>query len=65
VTATVPVDPSCRYEEGSFPHFTGLADSVMYVGSLVLYITCYLLLRIVFLIFLVLWPLSWQDHEWN
>ncbi|WVZ71910.1 LOW QUALITY PROTEIN: hypothetical protein U9M48_020441, partial [Paspalum notatum var. saurae] len=34
VTATVPVDPSCRYGEGSFPHFTGLADSVMIMNGI-------------------------------
>jgi len=34
VTATVPVDPSCRYEEGSFPHFTGLTDSVMIMNGI-------------------------------
>ncbi|ONM30715.1 ataxia-telangiectasia mutated [Zea mays] len=34
VTATVPIDPSCRYEEGSFPHFTGLADSIMIMNGI-------------------------------
>jgi hypothetical protein len=28
VTATIPVDPNCRYEEGTFPHFSGLVDSI-------------------------------------
>lgn len=31
VTATFPVDRSCQYQEGSFPYFKGLADSVLYV----------------------------------
>ena len=30
MTATFPVDRSCQYDEGSFPYFKGLADSVMY-----------------------------------
>ncbi|KAK3160101.1 hypothetical protein QOZ80_1BG0055200 [Eleusine coracana subsp. coracana] len=34
VTATVQVDPSCRYEEGSFPHFSGLADSIMIMNGI-------------------------------
>ncbi|KAJ1282905.1 hypothetical protein BS78_03G087400 [Paspalum vaginatum] len=34
VTATVPVDPSCRYGEGSFPHFIGLSDSVMIMNGI-------------------------------
>ncbi|TVU22297.1 hypothetical protein EJB05_31982 [Eragrostis curvula] len=34
VTATVPVDPSCRYEEGSFPHFSGLADSITIMNGI-------------------------------
>ncbi|KAJ1684822.1 hypothetical protein LUZ63_016212 [Rhynchospora breviuscula] len=29
VTATIPVDPSCQYGEGSFPHFKGFKDSIM------------------------------------
>ncbi|KAH0892896.1 hypothetical protein HID58_055325, partial [Brassica napus] len=29
VTATIPVDRSCQYNEGSFPSFRGLSDSVM------------------------------------
>ncbi|KAM7471307.1 hypothetical protein LguiA_009490 [Lonicera macranthoides] len=28
VTATFPVDRSCKYHEGSFPHFKGLGDSI-------------------------------------
>lgn len=31
VTATVPIDYSCQYHEGSFPYFKGLANSVMYI----------------------------------
>lgn len=34
VTATVPVDPDCRYEEGTFPHFSGLLDSVMVMNGI-------------------------------
>ncbi|XP_042436712.1 serine/threonine-protein kinase ATM-like isoform X3 [Zingiber officinale] len=34
VTATVPVDPTCQYQEGSFPHFKGLADSVMVMNGI-------------------------------
>jgi len=34
VTATVPVDPCCRYEVGSFPHFSGLADSIMIMNGI-------------------------------
>nr|CAB3476606.1 unnamed protein product [Digitaria exilis] len=34
VTATIPVDPSCRYEDGSFPHFSGLADSIMIMNGI-------------------------------
>ncbi|CAO2161842.1 unnamed protein product, partial [Urochloa humidicola] len=34
VTATIPVDPSCRYEVGSFPHFSGLADSIMIMNGI-------------------------------
>ncbi|KAA8540818.1 hypothetical protein F0562_024781 [Nyssa sinensis] len=33
VTSTFPVDRSCRYHEGSFPHFRGLADSVMVMNA--------------------------------
>ncbi|GMH31457.1 hypothetical protein Nepgr_033300 [Nepenthes gracilis] len=34
VTATVPVDRSCQYQEGSFPHFKGLADSVVVMNGI-------------------------------
>ncbi|CAL4957640.1 unnamed protein product [Urochloa decumbens] len=34
VTATIPVDPSCRYEVGSFPHFSGLTDSIMIMNGI-------------------------------
>ncbi|XP_062191304.1 serine/threonine-protein kinase ATM isoform X2 [Phragmites australis] len=34
VTATVPVDPSCLYEEGSFPHFSGLVDSITIMNGI-------------------------------
>uniref|UniRef100_A0A0D9UVU7 Serine/threonine-protein kinase ATM n=1 Tax=Leersia perrieri TaxID=77586 RepID=A0A0D9UVU7_9ORYZ len=34
VTATIPVDPNCQYEEGSFPHFNGLADSIMIMNGI-------------------------------
>lgn len=34
VTATFPVDRSCQYHEGSFPHFKGLADSVMVMNGI-------------------------------
>ncbi|KAI3914770.1 hypothetical protein MKW98_002006 [Papaver atlanticum] len=34
VTATFQVDPSCQYHEGSFPHFKGLADSVMVMNGI-------------------------------
>ncbi|URE12214.1 FATC domain [Musa troglodytarum] len=34
VTATVPVDPSCQYREGSFPHFRSLADSIMVMNGI-------------------------------
>jgi hypothetical protein len=30
VTANISVDPSCQYGEGSFPHFKGFGDSIMY-----------------------------------
>ncbi|PPS01509.1 hypothetical protein GOBAR_AA19161 [Gossypium barbadense] len=33
VTASFPVDRSCRYCEGSFPYFRGLADSVMVMNG--------------------------------
>ncbi|KAJ6838585.1 serine/threonine-protein kinase ATM [Iris pallida] len=34
VTATISVDPSCQYKEGSFPHFRGLEDSVMVMNGI-------------------------------
>uniref|UniRef100_A0A0E0FF14 Serine/threonine-protein kinase ATM n=1 Tax=Oryza nivara TaxID=4536 RepID=A0A0E0FF14_ORYNI len=34
VTASIPVDPNCQYEEGSFPHFNGLADSIMVMNGI-------------------------------
>ncbi|XP_020270626.1 serine/threonine-protein kinase ATM [Asparagus officinalis] len=34
VTANIPVDHSCQYKEGSFPHFSGLADSVMVMNGI-------------------------------
>ncbi|KAI3807033.1 hypothetical protein L1987_22953 [Smallanthus sonchifolius] len=34
VTSSFPVDPSCQYNEGSFPHFKGLADSVMIMNGI-------------------------------
>ncbi|KAK6920707.1 Phosphatidylinositol 3-/4-kinase, catalytic domain [Dillenia turbinata] len=34
VTSNFPVDRSCRYHEGSFPHFKGLADSVMVMNGI-------------------------------
>ncbi|XP_042498310.1 serine/threonine-protein kinase ATM isoform X2 [Macadamia integrifolia] len=34
ITATFPVDRSCQYPEGSFPHFKGLADSVMIMNGI-------------------------------
>nr|CAD1842809.1 unnamed protein product [Ananas comosus var. bracteatus] len=34
VTATIPVDPSCQYREGSFPHFKGLADSITVMNGI-------------------------------
>ncbi|KAM7277000.1 hypothetical protein ACFE04_018866 [Oxalis oulophora] len=34
VTATFPVDRSCRYPEGSFPYFKGLSDSVMVMNGI-------------------------------
>lgn len=34
VTSTFPVDPSCQYDEGSFPHFKGLADSVTIMNGI-------------------------------
>lgn len=34
VTATIPVDRTCQYNEGSFPYFKGLADSVMVMNGI-------------------------------
>ncbi|XP_047054644.1 serine/threonine-protein kinase ATM isoform X1 [Lolium rigidum] len=34
VTATIPVDPNCRYEEGTFPHFSGLVDSITVMNGI-------------------------------
>ncbi|KAJ0603861.1 putative non-specific serine/threonine protein kinase [Helianthus annuus] len=34
VTSSFPVDPSCQYSEGSFPHFKGLADSVTIMNGI-------------------------------
>ncbi|PIA61953.1 hypothetical protein AQUCO_00200149v1 [Aquilegia coerulea] len=34
VTATFPVDRSCQYHEGSFPHFKGLTDSIMVMNGI-------------------------------
>ncbi|KAF8094951.1 hypothetical protein N665_0348s0034 [Sinapis alba] len=34
VTATVPVDRSCQYNEGSFPSFRGLSDSVTVMNGI-------------------------------
>lgn len=34
VTSTFPVDRSCQYHEGSFPHFNGLADTVMVMNGI-------------------------------
>ncbi|KAJ0106492.1 hypothetical protein Patl1_18037 [Pistacia atlantica] len=34
VTATVPVDRTCQYNEGSFPHFKGLADSITVMNGI-------------------------------
>nr|XP_029123739.1 serine/threonine-protein kinase ATM isoform X3 [Elaeis guineensis] len=34
VTATVPIDPSCQYGQGSFPHFKGLSDSIMVMNGI-------------------------------
>ncbi|XP_044477149.1 serine/threonine-protein kinase ATM isoform X3 [Mangifera indica] len=33
VTANVPVDRTCQYNEGSFPCFNGLADSIMVMNG--------------------------------
>lgn len=34
ITSNFPVDPNCQYNEGSFPHFKGLADSVMIMNGI-------------------------------
>ncbi|XP_068483746.1 serine/threonine-protein kinase ATM isoform X2 [Phaseolus vulgaris] len=34
VTATVSIDHSCQYREGTFPYFKGLADSVMIMNGI-------------------------------
>lgn len=34
VTSNFPVDHSCQYPESSFPHFKGLADSVMVMNGI-------------------------------
>lgn len=34
VTATFPVDQSCQYDEGSFPYFKGLEESVMVMNGI-------------------------------
>ncbi|KAF9625359.1 hypothetical protein IFM89_022141 [Coptis chinensis] len=34
VTATFPVDRSCQYCEGSFPHFKGFGDSIMVMNGI-------------------------------
>ncbi|XP_019416969.1 PREDICTED: serine/threonine-protein kinase ATM isoform X2 [Lupinus angustifolius] len=34
VTAPVSVDPGCQYNEGTFPYFKGLADSVMIMNGI-------------------------------
>nr|KYP35766.1 Serine/threonine-protein kinase ATM [Cajanus cajan] len=34
VTATISVDHSCQYHEGTFPYFKGLADSVMIMNGI-------------------------------
>ncbi|QHO17058.1 hypothetical protein HN873_033624 [Arachis hypogaea] len=34
VTATISVDRSCQYPEGSFPYFKGLVDSVMVMNGI-------------------------------
>ncbi|XP_077244126.1 serine/Threonine-kinase ATM-like protein isoform X2 [Tasmannia lanceolata] len=33
VTASFPVDRSCQYHKGSFPHFMGLADSIFVMNG--------------------------------
>eukprot|EP01018_Ginkgo_biloba_P024682 Gb_40159 [translate_table: standard] len=34
ITATLPVDRSCQYPQGSFPHFKGLSDCVMVMNGI-------------------------------
>ncbi|PRQ24322.1 putative non-specific serine/threonine protein kinase [Rosa chinensis] len=34
VTATFPIDQSCQYDEGSFPYFKGLAESVTVMNGI-------------------------------
>ncbi|KAK9684733.1 hypothetical protein RND81_10G228300 [Saponaria officinalis] len=34
LTSNFPVDRSCRYHEGTFPHFKGLADSVVVMNGI-------------------------------
>ncbi|KAK3035322.1 hypothetical protein RJ639_034030 [Escallonia herrerae] len=34
VTSSFPIDLSCQYHEGSFPHFRGLEDSVMVMNGI-------------------------------
>ncbi|XP_057988495.1 serine/threonine-protein kinase ATM isoform X2 [Hevea brasiliensis] len=34
VTASFPVDRNCKYHDGSFPYFKGLADSVMIMNGI-------------------------------
>ncbi|KMZ74422.1 hypothetical protein ZOSMA_129G00140 [Zostera marina] len=34
VTASIAVDPSCAYKEGSFPHFNHFADSIMIMNGI-------------------------------
>ncbi|XP_057442948.1 serine/threonine-protein kinase ATM [Lotus japonicus] len=34
VTATISIDRSCQYQEGTFPYFKGLADSVMIMNGI-------------------------------
>ncbi|KAJ0962868.1 hypothetical protein J5N97_027990 [Dioscorea zingiberensis] len=34
VTANVPIDPSCNYGEGSFPHFKGITESITVMNGI-------------------------------
>ncbi|XP_019058626.1 PREDICTED: serine/threonine-protein kinase ATM isoform X2 [Tarenaya hassleriana] len=34
VTATIPIDRSCQYNEGSFPYFNGLSDSITVMNGI-------------------------------